>query len=940
MIMKTHKLLAVLLSLFMSLNTVGICYAEEGSSEETTIEDNYDDQSNNDEFSTHTYNEVISDYADDIPYYESDVETYTAIPSSFELDKQIYPDVRNQGSYGTCWAFAALGLSEFDLINKNLADKSIDLSELQLAHFVYNSSLDPLGGTAGDQSQYYNGSTSYSYLDRGGMYEYAVRRLSQWSGAVNESDVPYNTENINNVLNNGLDSSYAYSKDIAHLENAYVMSLKNNTYDVKRAIMQHGAVGVQYYHSDSKLLWNSANQLWTYYDPQITGGGHNVMIVGWDDNFSKENFVGDQPANNGAWLIRNSWGFTQSYFWMSYENQSLLDAAWVFDMNRADNYDNNYQLDGGINTYNVTNNICYYKTYSNVFTVQNKENITSEDLKAVSLSFTHVSNVNYKIEVYTDLKSNNPYSGTKQEQATTEGTTTYAGLYTIPLTQSIQLTPGSSFAIVVTTDKYALDYEQGINWEKDGVKVWDAPVSSNNGKSFYGNSNYQWNTGWYNGNFCIKAFTTNNYRVQQDIGSAVISRNDDFTVDNPSITVTYGDTSTLVKDVDYTVSSTTDENGTTVTIQGQGNYTGTVSKTFIPVSSLSLKCKDIAFTGSALTPEVTVKNGDTVLTLNTDYTVRYSNNVNVSENGIATVNGIGDYYGSVDVPFQIYNDIGEVLKTYSLSLNGLIEFNFSFNISDELLKDPNAYIQFTLPDGREQKQFVKNGKYINGMYRFSCGVYAHEMTQKVKFYIVNGNGTIGKKYSYSIEDYCKNPLAGTDEVSERVKPLIKSMLNYGGYAQDEFSKYLDNKAYKEVKLEFEDEMSNLKFTDLQNYIFKYDDEDENFSPRGVALILMEGTTLRIFINVKNHELIAKTKVTIDGKEAYIKSENNNYFIDIPAVQSNKLDEEHIVQIGDLKMTCSALSYVYTCLKNSTVTNDINVAKAIYLYFLRSKAYFG
>ena len=117
--MKTHKLIAVLLSLFMSLNTVGICYAEEGSSEETTIEDNYDDQSNTEGSSSYSYNEVISEYADDVPYYESDVEAYTAIPSSFELNKQIYPDVRDQGSYGTCWAFAALGLSEFDLINRS-----------------------------------------------------------------------------------------------------------------------------------------------------------------------------------------------------------------------------------------------------------------------------------------------------------------------------------------------------------------------------------------------------------------------------------------------------------------------------------------------------------------------------------------------------------------------------------------------------------------------------------------------------------------------------------------------------------------------------------------------------------------------------------------------------------------------------------------------------
>lgn len=288
--MKTNKCIAVLLSLLMGFNTVGVCYAEEVNDPST-------------DGSSHTFGDVISDYADDVPYHDSEVEAYADIPAHYELDKNLFPDVRNQNPYGTCWAFAALGLSEFDLIKRGLANKSIDLSELQLAYYVYNSALDPLGGTEGDQSKYYNGSTSYSYLNRGGMYEYAVRRLSQWSGAVNESDVPYNTTTINSVLANGLSDEYAYSKDVAHLENAYVMSLKNNPNDVKRAIMSNGAVGVQYHHSDKYLLWNSNKQLWTYYDPNATGGGHNVMIVGWDDNFSKDNFVRDKPSNNGAWLI-------------------------------------------------------------------------------------------------------------------------------------------------------------------------------------------------------------------------------------------------------------------------------------------------------------------------------------------------------------------------------------------------------------------------------------------------------------------------------------------------------------------------------------------------------------------------------------------------------------------------------------------------------------
>ena len=75
----------------------------------------------------------------------------------------------------------------------------------QLIHFTFNSVIDPLGGTKGDYSKYYNNNTNMSYLEKGGNYEYAVKRLSQWVGAVNESDVPYS--NASTVYNNGLDEN-------------------------------------------------------------------------------------------------------------------------------------------------------------------------------------------------------------------------------------------------------------------------------------------------------------------------------------------------------------------------------------------------------------------------------------------------------------------------------------------------------------------------------------------------------------------------------------------------------------------------------------------------------------------------------------------------------------------------------------------------------------
>lgn len=917
--MKTNKCIAVL-CLLMCFNTVGVCYAEEVNDPST-------------DGSSHTFGDVISDYADDVPYYISEVEAYADIPAHYELDKNMFPDVRNQNPYGTCWAFAALGLSEFDLIKRGLANKSIDLSELQLAYFVYNSALDPLGGTEGDQSKYYNGSTSYSYLNRGGTYEYAVRRLSQWSGAVNESDVPYNTTTINNVLENGLSDEYAYSKDVAHLENAYVMSLKNNPDDVKRVIMLNGAVGIQYYHSDNYLLWNSDKQLWTYYDPNITGGGHNVMIVGWDDDFSKDNFVGDKPTNNGAWLIRNSWGFQQEYFWMSYENKSLLDAAWAFDMNTADNYDNNYQLDGGVNSFNVTNNICAYKTYSNVFTVPNKDRISSETLKAVSLSFTHAADVNFKIEVYTDLKTKNPYSGTKQEKATTEDTTTYAGLYTIPLNDVVELKPGSSFAVVVTTDKYALDYEQGINWESNGTKVWDAPVSLANGKSFYGTNKYQWS--WPNGNFCVKAFTTNNYKEKKDISNAVITKKDDFSEDNLSVNVTYDNVS-LKQDVDYTLTSTHDENGVTVTINGQGDYTGTSSKMFIPISNLNIKCKDVAYTGSEVKPEVIVKSDVGTLTENVDYSLSYSNNKNVGEDAVVTIKGLNNYYGTKDVKFQIYNDIGFELNGTSLSLDGLINYNFYYTLADEMLKDKNAYVLFTLPEGRIEKMYVKDAIVKNdGSRVFYCGVYAMEMTKKIKVQSFNGNGVGGRIYYRSITDY----VSKIDQMSEfaSVMPLLNSMLNYGGYSQDLFNYNLEDKAYKNVKDSYFTQMESLKYEDFEKYKSVKINSNDNVSTNGISLELKNGITFRVYFKINDVSKVDASSVTINGKVTDLKKNSKGYYLDVENIKSNRLNEFYTFSLGGTTVKACALSYIYSSIKYNIADG---ATKALYLYDNESKKYFG
>ena len=62
--------------------------------------------------------------------------------------------------------------------------------------------------------------------------------------------------------------------------------------------------------------------------------GHTISIVGWNDNLSRYRFsngTGVLPQNNGAWLVRNSWGDNNTmggYFWLSYEDKYIFGEKY------------------------------------------------------------------------------------------------------------------------------------------------------------------------------------------------------------------------------------------------------------------------------------------------------------------------------------------------------------------------------------------------------------------------------------------------------------------------------------------------------------------------------------------------------------------------------------------------------------------------------------
>lgn len=426
--------------------------------------------------------ECYGSYLDDdvdIPYYKqirSMFSTYAIenglLPKSYDSrDYGYITSVKNQEPFGSCWAFATIGALETTII-KNGLDSAPDLSELHLAYFTYHNVDDSFGNLGNDRAV----AARSNYLDIGGNGWVSMLTLSNWKGAVYDDDklsyeniVAETKDDALKLLDSySIDSKKAYDCDY-QLRNAYVILMQNQS-EVKKEIIKNGAVLSSYYHNNSYL--SSANE--SYYLPESASStnGHAILIVGWDDNYSKDNFK-TAPENDGAWLIKNSWGDRSKYIWISYYDKGIK-AAKAFSYYTDDKkYDYNYQYDGTSN-YRFSMPLNNSSKLAQSFKVEGNE---SEKLEAVSIVIND-DNISYTIDIYINGDGVNPESGQLISSATTTGRTTYSGMYTIPLKECVNLKKGERFTVVFTLKDLDVDSVADDDTKKVSV-LGDASVSGN-----------------------------------------------------------------------------------------------------------------------------------------------------------------------------------------------------------------------------------------------------------------------------------------------------------------------------------------------------------------------------------------------------------------------------------------------------------------------------
>ncbi|MCD8124917.1 MAG: lectin like domain-containing protein, partial [Lachnospiraceae bacterium] len=380
-----------------------------------------------------------------LPETESVSANTFSLPSAYDArSDSLVTGVKNQLPYGTCWAFSAISVAETSLISNGISvngttatASSLDLSELQLLYFFYNSVTDSLGGTAGDSTT----ALTSDYLNQGGNGIFTTFALASWVGVTEESEADYDDASSSLTLSDSL----ARDEDVAHMQNAYWFSLTDIS-TVKQMVADYGNVSIAFYWDESCYNYSTGG----YYQSSKTSTNHAVNIVGWDDNYSKENF-NTTPAIDGAWLIKNNWGSDwgdEGYFWISYEDLSLTGTnafGFVYEFEDSDNYDYNYQYDGsyGYHRYSVASG----SAVANVFTVSGS---SYEKLRAVSLA-CYSTEVTYSLQIYKNPDSGDPESGTAMLDTPQTGTISYTGYVTIPLEQTdVVFAKGDTFSVVFT----------------------------------------------------------------------------------------------------------------------------------------------------------------------------------------------------------------------------------------------------------------------------------------------------------------------------------------------------------------------------------------------------------------------------------------------------------------------------------------------------------
>ena len=281
-----------------------------------------------------------------------------------------------------------------------------------------------------------------------------------------------------------------------------------------------------------------------------------------------------------------------------------------------------------------------------------------------------------------------------------------------------------------------------------------------------------------------------------------------------------------------------------------------------------------------------------------------------------------DNDGKCDDCGAIIDGIGAKLAGYSLSLTGNIGVNFYMELSNKIIADKDAYMQFTLPNGTITKVLVSEAQTnttINAektYYRFPCEVASYEMTQDIKAQMFDGNGKCGKEYTYTVRDYAQYLIDHVD-LYQDAYPFAVAMLNYGACSQKYFNKAVDDLANKYLN-DDEQEIPDRFDGYINGFVAEKAENGVLGQFAGLSMVLKSETTLNIFYEPKEGIDVSKLNFIVDGKEITPVKRGQYYILSLENIKANELGNSKKFTVTDGTNTLSgdycAMMYCYQVLQ--------------------------
>ena len=400
--------------------------------------------------------------------------TAPALEKSFDIAQYGWATrVKDQAGWGTCWDFATVEAMESNLKKETGVD--YDFSELHLGFFAYyDESADrPAFDQTADPAK------KNPIFDNGGTAPKARAILSRGTGPVNEADAPYPKTDIDPAVSKdeyleywrtyasdpeALKSRLLATPNRFRLEESLVFTTSD---DIKQALKEYGGLWFAF-GSDA-----ITSKPYIYSSRTSSEGGHAVLLVGWDDDFPRENFgdpfdEGRPPSSDGAWKIQNSWSLDAGlggYYWISYEHATIFydDGAATFVAMPLDSYEHTYSHDplGMVYALDVEGSSA---RAANVFTAERDESLVRVGFETLG------EGVGYAIQVYRNVPAGGmPDEGTPVYALPQQGIADFSGYRNVALTTPVSLDAGERFAVVITFDSRAGELQIPVEARIDGL---------------------------------------------------------------------------------------------------------------------------------------------------------------------------------------------------------------------------------------------------------------------------------------------------------------------------------------------------------------------------------------------------------------------------------------------------------------------------------------